>query len=666
MPSVHAASSLILEEVKYSYFAGLYASILEDPAGDLTIKQVSSPAWQDKFFVSQGKVQSFGITSSAYWFRLEIKNPADLKNRYLALEIAPPTLDYVDVYIGHGSDWQHWATGDTKPFAQRPFNHRNFVFPFEIASGQTKSIYIRTQTAFTLRPFVTLTDTMQFAIKQQNDTWVIGMIYGVIIIMALYNLFILFAIREQVYLYYVIFSLSILFNSLTTFGYGFQYLWPDSPWLNKSLFGVTSYLMVIATLLLTQQFLDLKRYARRLNLALNVLIAIACFFMVFSIFSPLTPTIGLGIVMFVMVFIWFVSGYAWFKGIPGATYLMLAWSGYFISILAAFAVGMGFLPDNALTRNFAALGFITLVVVMSFALADRLNRLRIERMEAQERALEEAEAKQKITEENFSLQRENLRMSTELDVTRQLQEMVLPTPEELSSVKQLDIACWMKSADEVGGDYYDVLQYHDKIIIGMGDVTGHGLASGVLMLMTQTAVRTLSICDMDDPADFFSVLNQAMYDNVQRMNIDKSLTLVVLDYQDGHVRISGQHEEILVVRQNGDIERVDTFELGFMIGIVHNIDDFVGIYDISLQPGDGIVLYTDGVTEAFDDYREQYGLERLSDVISANWDKSSADIQKAVIQDFNRHVGGTEILDDYTFMIMKQLVTNANEVGLAK
>ena len=106
-----------------------------------------------------------------------------------------------------------------------------------------------------------------------------------------------------------------------------------------------------------------------------------------------------------------------------------------------------------------------------------------------ERTEQLAEANTAITALNAQLQAENLRMGAELEVTRKLQQMLLPTPEELQQIADLDIACYMEPADEVGGDYYDVLQHNGQIKIGIGNVTGHGLESGAVMVMTQTIVR---------------------------------------------------------------------------------------------------------------------------------------------------------------------------------
>jgi sigma-B regulation protein RsbU (phosphoserine phosphatase) len=100
-----------------------------------------------------------------------------------------------------------------------------------------------------------------------------------------------------------------------------------------------------------------------------------------------------------------------------------------------------------------------------------------------ERTKELIEANQEINSLNQRLTVENYRMSSELAVTRKLQEMILPRAKELNSIKELDIVGFMEPADEVGGDYYDVLQRNGRIKIGIGDVTGHGLESGVIMIM---------------------------------------------------------------------------------------------------------------------------------------------------------------------------------------
>jgi serine phosphatase RsbU (regulator of sigma subunit) len=271
-----------------------------------------------------------------------------------------------------------------------------------------------------------------------------------------------------------------------------------------------------------------------------------------------------------------------------------------------------------------------------------------------EKTLQLEQANEEITQLNEQLKSENLRMSAELDVAKQLQQMVLPKKAELEQIEGLDIACFMEPADEVAGDYYDVLQENGWVKIGIGDVTGHGLESGVLMLMVQMGVQTLLTNEVTDPEKFLNVLNRAIYKNVQRIQTDKNLTLSLLDYHDGTLQLTGQHEEILLVRQSGQVERIDTFDLGYSVGVVVDIANWVAQTKISLQPGDGIVLYTDGITEAQNTQEELYGLDRLCEVVSQNWRQTAKKVQQAVIEDVRQFIGKQKVFDDITLLVLKQ------------
>lgn len=253
-----------------------------------------------------------------------------------------------------------------------------------------------------------------------------------------------------------------------------------------------------------------------------------------------------------------------------------------------------------------------------------------------------------------SLRAENMRLATEIEITRKLQQMILPKESELSEISGLDIAGFMEPAEKVGGDYYDVLQHKGSVKIGIGDVTGHGLESGVLMLMAQTAVRTLMESDQTDPVQFLDILNRTLYGNIQRINPYKNMTLALLDYANGLLKVSGQHEEIIVVRSGGKVERIDTKNLGFPIGLEENIADFIAQKEVQLNSDDVVVLYTDGITEAFDINQDQYGLDRLIEVVRNNYQHSAQQIREIVIEDVRRHIDQEKVFDDITLVVIKQ------------
>ncbi|ELS34053.1 MULTISPECIES: SpoIIE family protein phosphatase [Pseudanabaena] len=272
------------------------------------------------------------------------------------------------------------------------------------------------------------------------------------------------------------------------------------------------------------------------------------------------------------------------------------------------------------------------------------------------RTSELLEANREIKFLNEQLTAENYRMSSELAVTRRLQKMILPRTKELNTIKELDIVGFMEPADEVGGDYYDVLQQNGHIKIGIGDVTGHGLESGVIMIMLQTAIRTLLINGEKNPVKFLSTVNHTIYENLQRMNCEKSLSLILIDYHDRVLHLSGQHESVIVIRDSGDIEIIDTDALGFPIGLTDEISEFIFETAINLNLGDVVVLYTDGITEAENSTKELYGIDRLIHTISKFHRNSVDQIREAVITDIREFIGSSKVYDDITLVVMKRKI----------
>jgi serine phosphatase RsbU (regulator of sigma subunit) len=301
----------------------------------------------------------------------------------------------------------------------------------------------------------------------------------------------------------------------------------------------------------------------------------------------------------------------------------------------------------------AVASVILLIVIKVIMSQGKKVALLVHELEDANSGLEE-----KVTERTNELmhsREENLRLGAELAVTHRLQQMLLPHETELSQVMDLQIAAAMTPAEEAGGDYYDVLRYDDRLFIGFGDVTGHGLESSVVMLMAQTAVRTLAVTGELDLVRFVSVLNKVIYDNLQRIDSFKNLTFVLSHYKDGELTICGQHEEVMVVRKGaGVVERIDTMELGFPLGLEENIESFLDTYQIRLDDGDTVMLYTDGIPEAENRQGEFYGLERLADQFISNIDLPVQELHDRVIADLHTHINQHTIYDDITLLVMRR------------
>lgn len=209
-------------------------------------------------------------------------------------------------------------------------------------------------------------------------------------------------------------------------------------------------------------------------------------------------------------------------------------------------------------------------------------------------------------------QRES-RLNGELEVAATLQLSILPGS---VAVPGADVAASMKPATEVGGDYYDIIPTADGCWLGIGDVSGHGLGAGVVMLMTQAAISAIVRANPDvSPVEVECAANRVLYENIRvRMKRRDHATLSVLRYnRDGTVRFAGAHEDMIVYRAaTGEVELVET--TGTWVGAMADVGPMTTESQLDLSPGDVLVLYTDGVTEAMQG-TTQFGLARLVTVV---------------------------------------------------
>jgi serine phosphatase RsbU (regulator of sigma subunit) len=211
---------------------------------------------------------------------------------------------------------------------------------------------------------------------------------------------------------------------------------------------------------------------------------------------------------------------------------------------------------------------------------------------------------------------EQERLTEEARLAAEIQTSMSPS---CLDVAGLEIAPIMICAAEAGGDYFDVLPNSSGAWLAVGDVTGHGLAAGLVMLMIQSMIAGLARAEPElSPSQIITLVNEAVYDNVRyRLKRDDHATLTVFRYfPDGLVRFSGAHEEIIIWRSRAG--RCETISPpGFWVGAIPNVRRMTSDAELRLEKGDLMVLYSDGVTEPRNAQHEQFGLERLVAAVEA-------------------------------------------------
>ena len=244
------------------------------------------------------------------------------------------------------------------------------------------------------------------------------------------------------------------------------------------------------------------------------------------------------------------------------------------------------------------------------------------------------------------------KLAEELEIARRVQTSILP---RAFAVDGLTVSALMLPADEVGGDYYDVIPVPGGAFIAIGDVSGHGLNAGLVMMMLQSAFAgVVRARNAVTPRDALLFLNDVLFDNVRaRLGQRDHVTLTILRYTvDGRLMFAGAHEDMLVLRaESGLVERVRP--RGAWVAARRNIAAVTFNDEVHLDDGDLVVLYTDGVTEAMNPSGEQFELTRLAELVAECRDSTPADVCAKIAGAVSAFRAGTPQADDVSVLCFR-------------
>ncbi len=415
--SVAAQQAAIeLREGIDQYTLGPYLYYLEDPKGQLTIAEITSNKLKHHFSRSNAPAPGFGFTSSTYWFKFSLTNPLEKKvDRYLEIEY--PLLDHVELYeptpVG---TYRGYKEGDHREFSHRPVLYRNFVFILEIPAETTLTYYIKVKTSSSLNLPAKLYTPAAFIDKVENEEMALGMYFGILFAMLAYNMILYISIRESIYLYYVLFVTFNFLFQLDLTGVSFKYLWPYEPhWANISLpfFIFTAFFFGTQ---FTRGILNTRKNIWVIDILLKIFLYLAVAGAVMSLLVPYNISIRLATLFIITVIVHIVAGFiCLLRGYRPARYYVFAWT-VSLAGMAIFALkSFGTIPNNFFTVWGIQIGSAWEVILLSIALADRINILSREKERIQ-------------SEYTSKLEAANLRLE---EFTRNLEEKVAQRTREL-------------------------------------------------------------------------------------------------------------------------------------------------------------------------------------------------------------------------------------------
>lgn len=372
---------LILTDDQGKYPLGRYMDILEDPSGELTIEDVSSPPFDSRFTRSQMDTPNFGYTDSAIWVRLNLDNNTVLTHNWL-LEIGYPNTHFVDLYtpLPDGGGFTVKESGVLRPPETRDLRYPRIIFSLALSTKDPQMFYLRFKNGASMTLPLILWDQKTFINDSLPRDFLLALFYGVILGLLIYNSFLLFSLREMSYLYLVLALASFILYFSSYDGYSEIILFPNFYYLKVYYHAQLFILMLIWMILFADTTLELKtrlnlfhRIAMLLTFIGGILILLGQIVSYHILTTPATAwSILVSLTLLVEGMVLLRRGYS------PARFYIIAWFGILSGLILALLVRAGLIPSNFVTENSFRLGLVWMAVGWSIVLGDRINLLKAE------------------------------------------------------------------------------------------------------------------------------------------------------------------------------------------------------------------------------------------------------------------------------------------------
>ncbi|RAV98490.1 sensor histidine kinase [Pseudochryseolinea flava] len=365
------------------YRLDAFATVFIDSTNTLSIDDVSSPSFQQKFTPSRNDL-TFGYTKANIW--LKVTTVATHPERDWYLEIPAPFLEYVDFYQHENKVLKHHAAGYYRPQAIRIVPHTGHVIPLQFGTDSLSVVYIKIGG---LSPKTFPLYAMEKEVFIQKTRWEdigYGVFFGILVVMFFYNLLLYLTLKQQNYLLYICTIVCTFLIFAAASGYGGKFLWPENPNVNFYAGRMSMGLLISFLAIFTIRFLEVRQYSRVMYYVLVSLVPLAIIATVL-VATRIMPSAGNNLISLATICFMTTGTVCRIKGNRIATYFIAAWTIYFFGGLLLTLRNSGVLEFNFWTTHFVEIGAAMETMIIAFALGDRYRRYKQEKEEAQALAL---------------------------------------------------------------------------------------------------------------------------------------------------------------------------------------------------------------------------------------------------------------------------------------
>ncbi len=378
----------------------------EDKTDSKKIEEISVSA----IFKSHEKdVANFGLTNSSFWLHFTVFNNSDQPD--LLLEVAQPLSDEIELYSkNRDGTFSVKQMGDERSFSGREYRFPSFIFKLSISSQSSAEYYLKVRNHEQQQLPLYIGTYDDIINKNIDGESLIALYLGIVLVMFLYNLFLYFSIRDRAYLYYVAYVITIGITQVSLLGYAFKFLWPNFIWLQHNATYIFSSLSGISIAFFMKDFLNTKQVVPKLNRIIDFLIVgyvlcipLATVFHQYILGYYMLQVIGGGGAVVAII----TGIIALRNKVASARYFLIAWLAFLLGVIIFVGKDYNLIPYNAFSLYTLPAGSAIELVLISFALANRINIMKKEKEASQLMALEASEENERLVlEQNVILDAE--------------------------------------------------------------------------------------------------------------------------------------------------------------------------------------------------------------------------------------------------------------------
>jgi signal transduction histidine kinase len=376
----------VLQQAEQPYSLGFRVALFEDTSARLTVAEVAR--LQALFKPSRQANPVYGSTASAVWCAFRVQNRT-ASNWYL--EIGNPYLYRVDLFQAQpGGNFTQLQVGSARKFGERYVQVTPFILPIRVPPGEQRLYYLRLESNTILRFSLRLATMQQLYESNHRHDLAHGLYYGLMLTIMLYNFFVFISIGDRTYLYYVLYLFFLILNVGYIRGHSLEFLFRHTPALNQA--NVFTAFSTIAAVFFTHSFLEVKQRAPRLQWLGYFLILLSLIDLLLSVSVDVLVGFRVQTVASVLIvfYVFCLGIYFYRQGFAPARFYLLGFGLLAVGVFIYALKDNGILPSNTFTESGFQVGSALEAIILSFALANKMNVYKREKESIQEQALQQA------------------------------------------------------------------------------------------------------------------------------------------------------------------------------------------------------------------------------------------------------------------------------------